>query len=324
MNLENGDSIVVTSRSFGSGRTDPSDALRDAGYHVVRADHRHKPGALGGPLATAIAWIAGTGPIGPAQLELAPRLQIIARYGVGMDGIDQQELARRGIVLTNTPGANTEAVADHTLGLMLALIRGTLLGDRSVREGTPPPPPGRELGEATVALVGMGAIGRAVLERLSAFGAHVVAHDPYVDPASLPHVEFLDLDQLAAVADIVSLHRPHADAPIIDEPFLHRLPPGAVLVNTARASLVDEVAVAAALATGRLAGAALDVHSSERSETGPLLSAPNVILTPHVSGHTLEAIDRMGRTATEEVLRVLRGESPRHAVSLPAPEAQRQ
>jgi D-3-phosphoglycerate dehydrogenase / 2-oxoglutarate reductase len=317
-------SIVVTSRSFGSGRTDPSDALRRAGYQVVRADHRHEPDALAGSLATAVAWIAGTGPIGRTQLELAPQLRIIARYGVGTDGIDRQELSRRGIVLTNTPGANTGSVADHTLGLMLALLRGTLLGDRSVREGAPPPPPGRELGECTVALVGAGAIGRAVLQRLSAFGARVVVHDPYVDPASLPDVELLELDQLAAVADVVSLHRPHADAPIIDEPFLDRLSPGAVLVNTARASLVDEAAVAAALTTGRLAGAALDVHSAERSGSSPLLSAPNVILTPHLSGHTLEAIDRMGRTAADEVLRVLRGEPPRHAVLLPEPEPQSQ
>jgi D-3-phosphoglycerate dehydrogenase / 2-oxoglutarate reductase len=317
-------SIVVTSRSFGSGRTDPTDELRAAGYEVIRADHRHEPDALAGSLATAVAWIAGTGPIGPAHLALAPRLRIIARYGVGTDGIDRSELARRGIVLTNTPGANTEAVADHTLGLILALLRGTLLGDRSVREGTPPPPPGRELGECTVALIGVGAIGRAVLQRLSAFGSRLVAHDPYVDPASLPEVEFLDLEQLAAVADIVSLHRPHADVPVIDEPFLRRLRAGAVLVNTARASLVDEAAIADALTAGRLAGAALDVHSSERSRSGPLLSAPNVILTPHLSGHTLEAIDRMGRTATEEVLRALRGETPRHVVPVPGPEPQHQ
>jgi D-3-phosphoglycerate dehydrogenase / 2-oxoglutarate reductase len=299
---------------------DPADQLREAGYEIVRADPRHEADALTEPLATAVAWIAGTGPIGEPHLELAPRLRIIARYGVGTDGIDRQALARRDIVLTNTPGANTEAVADHTLGLMLALLRGTLLGDRSVREGTAPPPPGRELGECTVALVGLGAIGRAVLRRLSAFGAHVLGHDPYVDPTSLPDVEFRELGEVAAVADIVSLHRPHADSPIVDGPFLERLPPGAVLVNTARASLVDEEAVAAALAAGRLAGAALDVHSSERSRSGPLFSAPNVILTPHLSGHTREAIDRMGQMATEEVLRALRSEPPRHVVPVPGPE----
>lgn len=315
--------IVVTSRSFGSGRADPVGWLTARGYTVRRASHRHDPAALAGSLIDAVGWIAGTGPITAVQLDLAPKLKVVARYGVGTDAVDRAELARRGITLTNTPRANTEAVADHTLGLMLAALRDTLEGDRVVRAGgdAPVPGPGRELGSCTVGLIGLGAIGRAVHRRLRAFGARVVAHDPYVaDPPG--DVELVDLDRLAAMADVISLHRPPADAPVVDGPFLGRVRHGAVLVNTARAELVDEESLAAALADGRLTAAALDVLATERGAPSPLLDAPHVVLTPHVAGHTVDAIDRMGTWVAEDVVRVLAGDPPLHPVPPPAPSEQ--
>lgn len=313
--------VLVTSRSFGSGREHPERYLTDSGFAVERGDHRHDPVTLAEVLERAAAWIAGTGPIGRAQLDHAPRLRLVVRYGVGTDAVDRSELERRGIVLANTPGANTAAVADHTVGLMLAALRSTLQGDRAVRDGLAQPPPGRELGSCTVGLVGFGAVGRAVHRRLRAFGSAVVAHDPYLDHLPSGDVQLVGLAELFERAEVVSLHAPPGPVPIVDARMLALSPAGAVLVNTARAELVDEPALAAALHEGRLAAVAVDVLSTEHGATSPLLDAPNVTVTPHLAGQTFDAIDRMGMTAANDVVRVLRdGLPPRHVVVAPRDE----
>lgn len=312
--------VVVTSRSFGTGGADPVAELARQGLEVVRAASDHHPGKLAAPLADAVAWIAGLGPIGPAQLDLAPSLRVVARYGVGVDAVDRSALARRGIVLTNTPGANTEAVADHAVGLMLVALRSTLAGDRAVRTGRGVPPPGRELGRCTVGLVGYGAIGRAVDRRVRAFGAEVLAYDPYLEDAPA-QLTLVALDELLARSHVLSLHAPPAAEPLITAGRLGLCPPGAVLVNTARAELVDEAALAAALEAGELSAAAVDVFGTHHGDaSSPLRSAPNVILTPHIAGRTTDAIDRMSMTAAQDVIRVLRGGSPRFPVLAPDEE----
>jgi D-3-phosphoglycerate dehydrogenase len=317
-------SVVVTTRSFGSGNADPGRLLEEAGLEVVRADPDHDYGDLAGPLAEAVAWIPGTSPVTARHLGLAPNLKVVARYGTGYDSVDLTAAQERGIVVTNTPGANVEAVADHAVGLMLASLRHIVAGDRAVRDGARPPLRGRELGALTVGIVGFGGIGRAVARRLTGgFGSTVVAYDPYVPPGRVREagVEAVaSLDELAPVADVLSLHMPGGAGPVVDEAFLGRMKPGAVLVNTARGDLVDEGAVAAALRSGRLGGAAVDVLASETSRASPLLGAPNAVITPHVAAQTAEAIDRMGVGAAGEVVRVLRGERPLHPVVLPMQE----
>ena len=273
-------------------------------------------------LARAVAWIAGTGPVTAEHVALAPRLRIVARYGVGTDAVDRVALARRDITLTNTPGANAAAVADHTIGLTLAALRGTVAGDRSVRGGAPIPPPGRELGSCTVGLIGLGAVGRAVQCRLAGFGSRIVAHDPFFTTPP-EGVALLELDELASAADVVSLHRPGAQRPIVDEQFIGRLPRGAVVINTSRAGLIDQSALAAALVSGCVAAAGLDVHAVEPGAGSPLVDAPNVVLTPHVSGHTVDAIDRMGEMTASQVLSMIEGRTPEHVVPAPASEAGR-
>jgi D-3-phosphoglycerate dehydrogenase / 2-oxoglutarate reductase len=309
--------IIITSRSFGSGQEDTATPLVEAGYEVVRADPRHQLAELREPLRRAVGWIAGAAPVGREHLELAPRLRVLARYGVGTDAVDRHELARRHVTLTNTPETNTGSVADHAVGLMLAVLRGTVTADRAMRDGRPHTAVGRELAGCTVGLVGFGAVGRAVQRRLIAFGTTVVANDPFVDRPAVGDVDLLSLHELASRSDLVSLHCPPTDTPIVDATFLELVPRGGFLVNTARAGLVDEEAVAEALRDGRLGGAALDVSTAERGGVSPLLTAPNVVLTPHISGHTSEAIDRMGALAVAEVLRVLRDEPPRHPVEPP-------
>jgi D-3-phosphoglycerate dehydrogenase len=314
-----GEVVLVTTRSFGSGDADPVGLLESASLKVVRAAADHDPDSLRGRLAAAAAWIAGNAPVEERHLALAPDLKVIARYGAGVDSVDLAAAERRGITVTNTPGANTEAVADHAVGLMIAALRHFLAGDRAVRSGERPVLRGRELRALTVGLVGFGNIGKAVARRLvGGFGSRVAAYDPYVSPAEMRgmKVEPVALDELAAASDVLSLHLPGGSGPLIDKTFLRSMKPGAVLVNTARGDLLDERAVARALSEGQLAAAACDVLTSEQEGESPLLAAPNTLLTPHVAAQTVQAIDRMGMMAAEEVVRVLAGEPARHPVVL--------
>jgi D-3-phosphoglycerate dehydrogenase len=311
-------SVVVTARSFGSGDADPASLLRKVGLRVARADPAHDHATLEETLPAAVAWIAGTSPVDDRHLAAAPNLKIVARHGTGYDAVDLAAAARRGVLVTNTPGANAEAVADHTVGLVLAALRHLVAGDRASREGVRPVLRGRELGALTVGIVGFGYIGRAVARRLiGGFGSRVLAYDPYIAPerAREAGVEPVgNLSGLARAADVLTLHMPGGGGAVVDAAFLSRMRPGAVLINTARGDLLDEEAVASALAEGRLAAAAVDVLGSEPATSSPLVDAPNAIVTPHVAAQTTQAIDRMGMMAAEEVVRVLAGEAPRHPV----------
>jgi len=311
------ETAVVTSRSFGSGDADPAATLRAAGLTVLSADNGHEPARLAEPLASAVGWIAGSGGITAELLDAAPQLRVIARVGTGTDAIDMAATAARGIVVTNTPGANTEAVADHTVGLMLAALRGTADGDRVARSGSwTAPRRGRELGSLTVGIVGYGMIGRAVARRLRrGFGCTVLAHDPFAAGGDDGNAQLVDFDVLVGRADVLSLHLPATSAPLVDGALLARCRPGLVLVNTARGALLDEAVVADALRSGWLGAVAVDVLSSEPPTSSPLLGAPNVTVTPHVGATTTEAIDRMGVEAAAEVVRVLSGEPPLHPVA---------
>lgn len=314
-------SVVVTARSFGSGDADPAGLLQKVGLRVANADPAHDQAVLEETLSAAVAWIAGTSPIDDRHLAAAPKLKIVARYGTGYDSVDLAAAARREVIVTNTPGANAEAVADHTVGLMLATLRHLVAGDRASRDGIRLPLRGRELGALTVGIVGFGIIGRAVARRLiGGFGSRVVAYDPFVAPERVREVGIEpvgDLSCLARVADVLTLHMPGGGGAVVDAAFLSRMRPGAVLINTARGDLLDEQAVASALAERRLAAAAVDVLASEPATSSPLLDAPNAIVTPHVAAQTTQAIDRMGMMAAEEVVRVLAGKAPRHPVTIP-------
>jgi D-3-phosphoglycerate dehydrogenase / 2-oxoglutarate reductase len=307
--------VLVTSRSFGSGDADPERLLTDGGLRVIRGDAGHDPDALVSVLGEASGWIAGAAAVTAVHLESAPNLRIIARYGTGVDAIDLGAARSRGIVVTNTPGANAEAVAEHTLALILASLRQVVHADRAVRQRASGSFVGRELRSLTVGLVGLGRVGRAVARRLVALDVRVLGVDPAYGPDELADVGVtaIDLDRLLAGSDVVSLHRPGGGPPVLDAPRLATLRRGAVVINTARRDLVDEAALARMLHEGRIGAAAVD---DPHSVDGPLGTAPRTILTPHIAGHTMEAIDGMGVTAAEEVLRVLvRHEPPRHAVT---------
>lgn len=311
--------ILATSRSFSSGSVDLIGELAAAGYTVTVAGSSHDLDELRPALADAVAWIAGTGPVTAAHLDAAPHLTVVARYGVGFDAVDLTAAAERGIVVTNTPGANSGAVADHAVGLMLAVLRGTTEGDRRVRSGDWSVLRGRELGSLTVGIVGFGRIGQGVATRLSGFGSRVVAHDPWLgdDAIRAAGAEPMDVADMAAACDLVTLHAPGGTA-IVDAGWLASARRGLVLVNTARPDLIREDAVAGAMRGGVVAGFAADTLTGDTSGLpSPLLAADladRVIVTPHFGAQTVEAVDGMGSIAVANVLAVLAGTTPPHPV----------
>lgn len=240
-------------------------------------------------------------------VDAAPRLRWIARAGAGLDNIDVAAAKERGIAVLNVPGANSVAVAELVFALLLALFRQIPEADASLRRGAWEKArfKGRELRGKTLGIVGLGRIGRAVAQRARAFEMTVVGHDPLVADADAraAGVEPLPLDDLLVRADIVTLHVPATPQTrgMIGAAQLARMPRGAVLVNAARGGLVDEAALHAALVSGALGGAALDVFETEPPGASPLLTLPNVVATPHLGASTVEAQDAVG----EEIARLL-------------------
>lgn len=317
--------VLVTSRSFGRGTLDLESRAGEMGFQITRGPSHHPLEEMLPGLARAEAWIAGTGPVTAQHMEAAPHLSVIARYGVGVDAVDLETAQRRGIIVTNTPGANSAAVADLAVALMLNGLRHVTHGDREVRAGRWDALPGRELGSLTVGIVGFGRIGQGVSRRLSGFGATVLACDPYVSPDifSEAGVEATSLNSLCERSDVISLHSPGGEV-IVTERRLALMGLGVVLVNTARADLVDEEAMAHAIRAGRVGAFATDVLSGDTSGTAsPLLAqelSPHVILTPHLGAQTLEAVDTMGMMALENVAAVLGGTAAHNLVIPPSKE----
>jgi D-3-phosphoglycerate dehydrogenase / 2-oxoglutarate reductase len=314
--------VLVTSTTF--GMQDPT--LRSELERTV-GDVRYSPEKrpLTAPEVTSLVkgidgWIAGLDEIDASVIAAADRLKVIVRYGVGFDRVDVAAATRRGIVVTNTPGVNSTAVAELTIGLMLALARRICQANQAVRSGQWPRISGVGLAGKTVGLVGFGSIGREVTCRLTAFGCRVIVVDPYVSPEVVSGcgAGMVSLDELLPVSDFVCLHAAATPltAGMVNESFLRKMKPGAFLVNTARGELIDEAALAHALESGRLRGAALDCFCKEPPGSDhPLLQLPQVIVTPHTGAHTDEAVNAMGRMALDACLAVLRGERPAHVIN---------
>lgn len=311
--------VLATSRSFSGGSLNLVARLADAGHELVRGDSAHDIDALRPLLVDVDAWIAGTAPVTAEHLDAAPQLRIVARYGVGYEAVDVASAAERGILVTNTPGANSSAVADHAVGLMLAALRSTASGDRRVRTGDWSVVRGRELGSQTVGIVGFGRIGQGVAARLAGFGCRVLAHDPWLSDGQVRQAgaEPVSLAELAAAASVISLHAPGGTT-LVDTEFLSDAAASLVLVNTARPDLVDEAALADALRGARVAAYAADTLNGDvTGGSSPLLAddiADRVTITPHLGAQTVEAVDNMGSIAVDNVIAVLAGRLPLHPV----------
>jgi D-3-phosphoglycerate dehydrogenase len=251
------------------------------------------------------------------------RLVVIGRAGVGVDNVDLDAATRAGITVVNAPTGNTIAAAEHTIALLLGLARRTAAADASVRRGEWKRSQfqGWELRGRTIGIVGLGKIGLAIAERAAAFGMTVIGQDPFVsaEQAARRGVELVDLDELLARSDVVTVHVPmtRSTRGLIGRDAIARMKPGAIVLNVARGGILDEAAVAEALRDGRLGGAGVDTYEQEPPTGSPLLEAPNTLLTPHLGASTAEAQVAVAEEVAEQVLDVLDGRSARYAVNAP-------
>jgi D-3-phosphoglycerate dehydrogenase len=312
--------VLIATRSFGSTSQKPWNVLAEADCELIRADMQQKmtEDRLRDLLADADGAIVGAVPFTARVLEQVPRLKVIVAHGVGVDYIDLQAAARVGVIVANCPGANDQAVADLTFGLMICLARQIPLVDQDVRSGKWGRYEGSELWKKSLGLVGLGRIGRGVARRAQGFDMQVLAYDPYVDDqqAAASGARMASLDEVIATADFLSLHTPLTEETrhLMGKQQLERMKPSAFLINTARGGLVDEEALYAALSAGKLAGAGLDAFAAEPPVGSPLLGLKNVVLTPHIGAHTREAIERVGVLAAQNVVHVFQTGEPIHRV----------
>jgi D-3-phosphoglycerate dehydrogenase len=294
--------------------------LQDAGLSVTDAPAPDE-GSLRALAADAIAIMTCFAQVTPSVIESAPNLQVIARYGVGVDNIAVDVATARRIPVTYVPDYCVAEVAEHALALLLALARGVVRYSRSVSAG------GWDLGVAaplhriegrTLGVVGCGRIGRRLAQMALGLGVRVLGYDP--DPgaaaaAAASGIESVELDALLATSDFISMHVPLMQTThgLVGEHFLRRMKPTAYLINTARGGLVDIPALARALKQGWLAGAALDVLPQEPpADDHPLRGLDNVVLTPHVSFYSEESLQALRRRTAQSVVDVLAGRRAEH------------
>lgn len=300
--------VLITPRSLTAEPPRELDALRDAGHELVFANAGTMPGEaeLLDLVRGVEGWLAGVEPVSPAVISAADRLRIISRNGSGIDNLPMDLLEAKGVRVTRALAANAAGVAELALGLTLCACRQIHEVSLGVRSSQWPRIKGREVEGAVAGVVGVGAIGRRVAGFLSALGAHVLAYDPYrPDLGQLAAtVRYVDLPELLERSEIVSLHcpMPGDGNPLIDAAALASMPAEAIIINTARAGLVDEEALRVALDGGRIAAYCTDVFPVEPPVAGSIASHPRVIATSHIGGLTGASIRRATQAAVDDLL----------------------
>jgi D-3-phosphoglycerate dehydrogenase / 2-oxoglutarate reductase len=263
-----------------------------------------------------------------AVIEAGVKLQVVGRAGVGVDNIDLDASTERGVIVVNAPQGNTVAAAEHTLALLMALARHVPQADASMRAGKWDRKTfvGTEIRGKTLGIVGLGKIGSEVARRAVAMEMRVIAHDPFVpvERARALGVESVDFEQLIMLSDFITVHPPLTAATngMIGEVELARMKDGVRLINVARGGIIDEHALAAAVASGKVAGAAIDVFTTEPPTDDRLSKDPRIIVTPHLGASTAEAQERVAIDVAEQIVDVFSGKPARYAVNAPllAPE----
>jgi D-3-phosphoglycerate dehydrogenase len=257
-------------------------------------------------------------------LEKAPKLRVIGRAGIGVDNVDVDYATKRGIVVMNTPGGNAIAVAELTIGLMVSLARNIPRADFTTRAGQweKKSLQGTEVNGKTLGIVGLGRIGAEVARRAQAMNMAILAYDPYVslDYAKKANVQLVSLEEIWATADYITLHVGLTEQTqgLVNAATLKKMKKGVRIINCARGELIEDAALAEALASGHVAGAALDVFAAEPPKGNPVLTAPNVITTPHIAGSTDEAQNAVGVQIAAQVKTYLKTGVAQNAVNLPS------
>ena len=315
--------VLITANNFMANPVEAAlDILRNAGHEPVIAD---VPAAYldGEGLHRQLAGVAGTmassEPYTRETFETFPDLQVIARLGVGYDAVDLEAARDHEVPVLIAAGSNDTTVAESAVALLLALARDLRRHFETTAAGGWVRPPTTELRDKTIGMIGLGRIGRSVVRRLAGFEVNVVATEPFPDRDFVDEfgVELVEADDVFRRSDFVTLHAPMTDATheIVNERTLALLKPGSFVVNTARGGLVDEAALRAALDSGHLAGAALDVRTSEPPpDEDDLAAHPKVLASPHMAGIAVESVERMAIVAATNVVGALAGDWDREMV----------
>ncbi len=310
-------SILLATWPFGATGDKPLELLRRESWQLVSNPFRRrlKPGDVADLLSDVDAVLAGTEPYNAQTLRRAKRLKVISRVGIGLDSVDLAYCRSNNIQVTYTPDAPSQAVAELTVAHILALLRQTQGSDRSVRAGAWNRYMGRLVRETTIGVIGVGRIGRRVIDLLESFNPDILATDtdPDVYGTPMPHTTWCSKEDVLRTADVLTLHIPMCkeNHHLIDRPALAQMKTGAMIVNTARGGIVDTHALTDALMQNHLAGAALDVYENEPYE-GPLTRLDNVILTAHIGASARHSRYLMELGAATDCIRVLKGERPNH------------
>lgn len=264
-------------------------------------------------------FIAGLDYIDADVINSCNKLKVISRYGAGVDRVDLNAAKAKGIVVCNTPGANSQAVADLTLGLMLSVARKIPSLDAKTKSAEWVRSTGIELYNKTIGILGLGAIGKAVAKRVQGFSMNVLAFDPYIDSeyAKANDITVATIEQIVKNADVISLHLPLTAETrhIINGNLMNSMKKGVIIINTSRGGLIDEDVALKMLKTGHLGGLGLDAFEKEPLGETAFSSFDNVVLTPHTAAHTKEATENMANMAIQNLIYVLSGKECKYTVS---------
>ena len=297
-------------------------AQLESGFDIRYADGSDRAQLLPALAGADAVIIRSATTIDAEALEHAPKLRVVARAGVGLDNVDVEAATRAGVMVVNAPTSNIVSAAEHAVALLLSAARNVPQAMASLKSGQWKRSAftGVELQDKVAGILGLGKIGVLVAQRLAAFGMTVIAYDPYVAAARAAQlgVRLVSLDELLAQSDFISVHLPkNAETTgLIGDRQLRMVRPGVRIINAARGGIVDESALASALADGRVAGAALDVYATEPCTDSPLFGLPNVVVTPHLGASTHEAQEKAGTQVARSVRLALAGEFVPDAVNV--------
>ncbi|MBK0418092.1 C-terminal binding protein [Leucobacter sp. CSA1] len=314
--------IVVTDHAFATTRYE-QEAARSVGAAFAEYAAATEDETIAAVAGADVAFV-NFAPMTRRVLQTMQPGSTVIRYGIGVDNVDLPAAEERGVRVANVPDYGIETVADHAAASLLSLARRVPFYDRAIRDDGWSTPTGlgpvRSLRQHTVGLLGFGRIARSVHKRVSAFGAKTIAYDPFCPDEAFAEagIERVTLDELARRATALSLHAPLTPETenVVDAAFLARMPEASIIVNTARGGLIDEEALAAALDSGRLAGALLDVTRPEPVPAdSPLRDAARLLFTPHAAFYDEESLDNLQRLASEEAVRALSGATLRCRVA---------
>ncbi len=297
--------VLITPRSLTRERHPAFSLIENAGHTIVTSTPGVQPSEqeLMKLVPEIDGYLAGVEKIGAAVLESAKKLKVIGRNGIGVDNIDLETAERLGIKICPTPGANARGVAELAVALLFSLLRAVPYSDSRLKSRSWERKKGMESEGKTLGLVGCGNIGKKVASMASALGMKVLASDPYPDGSFCPpNFTWSSFEEVLSQSDILSLHCPAGEKPLIDKAAVSRMKEGAHLINTARAALIDEKAVLEGLESGRIAGYGTDVFPEEPPADYTLIRHEAVIATPHVGGYTKESVDRATTGAIEQIL----------------------